>query len=63
VARFTETPSPTALLPLRLQTQVQEAPDARPLPPSQAGGYDIELRDVAFGYREGSDILRSVSLR
>jgi hypothetical protein len=43
--------------------QVQEAPDAVPLPATTAGGYDIELRDVAFGYREGADILRSVSLR
>jgi hypothetical protein len=48
---------------LKEQQQVAEAPGALPLPPTSAGGYDIELRDVAFGYRQGADILRSVSFR
>ncbi len=48
---------------LKEQQRVADGPGALPLPPTTAGGYDIELRDVAFSYREGSDILKSVSLR
>lgn len=48
---------------LRERSQVSDAPDARPLPPPTRGGYDIELRNVTFGYRPEQPILRQVSFR
>jgi len=48
---------------LRERAEITDAPDAVDLPPSQGGGYDIELQGVSFGYRGGQDILKDASLR
>jgi hypothetical protein len=63
---FEDAPDTTALPggPLTVFTrfapytcQVTDAPGATPLM-EQPGGYDIELRDVTFGYRQDQAILQ-----
>ncbi|KAG1674674.1 hypothetical protein FOA52_007198 [Chlamydomonas sp. UWO 241] len=49
---------------LQQKPEVQDSPNAITLPPSGPGGYDVELNDVVFGYRDGSaPILDGVSLK
>ncbi|KAL4855557.1 ABC transporter B family member 25 [Chlorella vulgaris] len=48
---------------LREQSRVHDAPDAVPLPSDQPQGYDIELKDVRFSYRQDQPILEGVSFK
>ena len=48
---------------LRERAQVADAPGAEDLPAPTGGGYEIELRDVAFGYRPGQPILKGASFK
>ena len=48
---------------LRERAHVADAPYAGPLPPPVGGGYDLEMRDVTFGYRQGQPILRGATFK
>ncbi|KAG2449672.1 hypothetical protein HYH02_005201 [Chlamydomonas schloesseri] len=47
---------------LQQHPAIKDAPNAVALPPSPLGGYDVALRNVAFGYRPDDPILNGVSL-
>lgn len=42
---------------LRERAEVADAPGAKALPPAASGGYEVELKDVTFGYRPDQPIL------
>ena len=46
---------------LRERAEVADAAGAGDLPPPSGGGFDLELKDVSFGYRPEQPILRGVS--
>jgi ATP-binding cassette subfamily B (MDR/TAP) protein 7 len=48
---------------LKERAQVSDAPTAEDLPPPTGGGYDIELKDVSFGYRPNNLILKGASFK
>lgn len=48
---------------LKERAQVADAPTAEDLPAPIGGGYDIEIRDVTFGYRPNQPILKGASFK
>jgi ATP-binding cassette, subfamily B (MDR/TAP), member 7 len=48
---------------LKERAQVADAPTAEDLPAPTGGGYDIELKDVTFGYRPNQPILKGASFK
>lgn len=48
---------------LKERAQVADAPTAEDLPAPIGGGYDIEIKDVTFGYRPNQPILKGASFK
>jgi len=48
---------------LKERAQVADGPTAENLPAPTGGGYDIELKDVSFGYRPNQPILKGASFK
>jgi ATP-binding cassette subfamily B (MDR/TAP) protein 7 len=48
---------------LKERAQVADAPTAEDLPAPTGGGYDIELKNVSFGYRPNQPILKGASFK